>query len=400
MNDIEIKKQLNKIIKSNAFSLSGVYKRLLEYLTEETLKGEKPKEFTIGHAIFSQKVDDPSTSRVRVSVFKLRKRLEKYYKEEGINDQIYFTIPKGGYTVAFSDNKTVGHKKANKGFWAAIIVGVFLVGITVTFHLSKETDYHKLKRTAFWDELLNNDKETIVIAGDFLMYRDEKHERENGRYLNVRDIQINTLEQLQKYLDSDSSLKKEDYNILKDVSYMPRDALYSMQYIFPVLYENKIDYQIILSSDFNWETYKDYNLIYIGAFKNLKSLSILTDKLNIDYDNLNHSVIVNDKEKQRVYSTMFLNNKNIDYSLVAKLPGSNNNIIYIFVSDNDIGCIEAVKFFTQLDLVKNFEKSNLDDATFFKSIFMAEGIARTSVTFDMIEFETITDSILTNFWHY
>lgn len=407
MNDIEIRKQLNKIIHSNAFSLSGVYKRLLDYLTEATLKGEKPKEFTIGHAVFHQEVDDPGTSRVRVSVYKLRKRLAKYYKEEGADDPIYFSIPKGGYSLKFTTKKEIAHKdrmispkKKIKILWFVLLVFALSGIINLVYNIKQETDYHKLKRTAFWDELIHNQKKTIVIAGDFFAYRDLKYEKEYGRYLNVRDIQINTEEQLNAYIASDTNLKQEDYAILRDVSYMPRDALFSMQYFFPLLYENKIDYQIILSSDFNWETYKDYNLIYIGAFKNLKSLSVLTDKLKVKYDQNDHFLSVQHGGETNTYESTFLLNKNIDYTLVSKLPGSYKNVIYLFVSDNDIGCIEAAKFFTQINLVKQFENTILKDDIFFKSIYKTEGIVRTSVTFDLVEYEAIKDSVLVNFWHY
>lgn len=403
MSDIEIRKYLEKIIDSNVFSHSDVYKRLLKYLTEETLKGEKPKEFTVGHAIFSQKVDDPSSSRVRVSVYKLRKKLDKYYKEEGTNDEIRFTIPKGGYSLEFIPHINIPKKhisNKNKNILIALLVIILAVTSVMVFHMKQESDYHKLKKTTFWNELINNDKETVIIAGDFFMYRDEKYERDHGRFLNVRDIQINTKEQLQEYLESDADKKLEDYTILEDVTYMPRDALFSMQYLFPLLYENKIKYQIILSSDFDWETYKDYNIIYIGAFKNLKSLSILTEKLKIRYDNNDHFLTVQKGKQTNTYESTFLLNKNIDFTLVSKVPGSNNNVIYLFVSDNDIGCIEAVERFTQLDSIRQFERNILKDANFFKSIYKVEGIIRTSVTFDMVEFETITDSTLTDFWHY
>lgn len=407
MNDIEIRKQLDKIINSHAFSLSGVYKRLLEYLTEATLKGERPKEFTIGHAVFHQEVDDPATSRVRVSVYKLRKRLEKYYKEEGLNDPIVFSIPKGGYVLEFTPKKEIEHKirpvspkNQNRILWIILLVFALSAFVFWIVSLQQETNYHQLKRTAFWNELTHNKKETIVVAGDFFAYRDLKYEREHDRFLNVRDIQINTEEQLQAYIASDSSLKQEDYAILHDVTYMPRDALFSMQQLFPLLYENKVNYQIILSSDFNWETYKDYNIIYIGTYKNLKALSILTDKLKIKYDHNNHFLTVKKGEETNTYLSTFFSNKNIDYTLVAKVPGSSKNVIYMFVSDNDIGCIEATKYFTQLDSLRQFERNMLKDANFFKSIYKAEGIQRTSVTFELIEYEPITDTTLRNFWHY
>jgi len=181
---------------------------------------------------------------------------------------------------------------------------------------------------------------------------------------------------------------------------MPRDALFSMQYLFPMLYENDVDFKIILSSEFDWNTYKDYNIIYIGAFKNLHSLSILIDKLNIKYDNIDHIISWDSKGEEKLYIPEFMSNKNIDYVLVAKLRGTNGNVIHLFVSDNDIGCIEAAKRFTTLDSINYFENNTLEDATYFKSIFKAEGIIRTSVTFDLVDCEVIRDSTLSDFWHY
>ena len=400
MNDIEIRAQLDKIIASNAFSLSGVYKRLLKYLTEATLKGEKPKEFTIGYEVFNQDVDDPSTSRVRVSIYKLRQRLDKYYKDEGVKDNILFTIPKGGYSLKFTHNKETAHKSKNNTIWIVLLAFAIPTIASFVYYITQCNDYDRFKNTVFWEELINNKKKTVIIAGDFFVYRDIKYERDHERYINVRDIHIDSKEQLEKYLEDNPEMKKDDYSILDDVTYMPRDALFSMQYIFPLLYENKVKYEIILSSDFNWETYKNYNIIYIGAFKNLKQLSILIDKLKIKYNNLDHSITITNKEESKTYSSQFMLKKNIDYTLVSKLPGSNNNVIHLFVSNNDIGCIETVKRFTQLDSLKHFENRFLNDANYFKAIYKAEGIERTNVTCGMVEFETITDSTLTNFWHY
>ena len=171
-NEPEIREYLDKIVNSNAFSLSGVYKKLLEYLTEETLKGEKPKEFTIGHAIFHQNVDDPGSSRVRVSVYKLRKRLEKYYKEEGADDKIRFSIPKGGYSLEFNPNVTDPDESSLKRndwpnrknlMWIGAGMAAILVAAAFFYFITKP-GHNKLKKTSFWNELIHNKKETVIIT--------------------------------------------------------------------------------------------------------------------------------------------------------------------------------------------------------------------------------------------
>lgn len=397
MNDLEIKDYLNKIINSKVFSYSRTHKELLRYLTEATLKGETPKEFTIGVDVLHQNADDPSTSKVRVHIYKLRQKLAEYYRSEGVNDHIYFSIPKGSYSIAFKYKKNILKKNY---FWLTVFGFIFLGMLNFIFLVSKKSDNTRLKRSSFWNELIRNNKETVIVAGDFFVFRDVKILDQLNRYWVVRDMGINSEDQLHQLMSSTDSLNLSDYQTTSVPTYMPRDALFSMQYIIPFLYENQIKYQIILSSDFSWGVYNDFNIIYVGAFKNLKELSLLTDKLNIKYNNETSSIAINEPEAHRTYSSVFDDAKNIDYALISKMPGSNNNVIYFFVSDNDIGCIESVKYFTQPDSLKIFEQMILKDAGFFKAIYKTEGILRTGVTFSLVDFMPIKDSTLINFWHY
>ena len=401
MDDSNIRKQLAKITDSECFSRSSIYKKLLSYLTDATLKGEKPKEFTIGFDVFNHTADDTNTSNIRVHIHKLRKKLDAYYSSEGMHDNIFFTIPKGAYSLEFKDKKHKTHITQGKYLWfgisAIVIIGILIVQLCF---ITQKSDYSRLKKSAFWKELILNKNETLIVAGDFFIFENIKLINEYDRYRMIRDMGINSKEQLQEYLNSDESLEAEDYQPSSRATYMPRDALLSMPYIIPMLHENNIDYQIILSSNFNWELYSDRNIIYIGAFKNLKSLTLLTDKLLLEYDNQNDLIILNDPKEKKEFSSTMYTVANIDYSLISKVPGPNNNVVYFFVSDNDIGCIESVKYFTNPDSVKSFEKTTMKDARFFKSIYKAEGIERTGISFDLNYYESITDSALNNFWYY
>ncbi len=402
MNIVEIRKYLDKIIESDCFSRSDIYKKLLKYLTEATIEGKRPKEFTIGLDVFNHKADDPATSNVRVYVHKLRKKLDTYYNKEGIHDPIRFSIPKGSYSIEFKNKKDVSYQTRVKYLWISLAAAILLFIIHLLFFVNPKSDNEKLKKTAFWHEFFDNGKETVIVAGDFFMFTDLKIEDERGLNWNIRDTRVNSEEQFMEIINNDSLLHPEDFRILSDVTYMPRDALFSMQYIIPVLHDNNVPYQIVLSSNFKWDIFNNYNIIYIGAFKNLKTLSILTEKLGISFNNSSGEISVKGPEGVNNYSSYFFinDNKNIDYTLVSKMPGSDNNIIYLFVSNNDIGCIESVKYFTQLDSVKSFDDRILNDAHYFKAIYKAEGIIRTGVTFDLKEYEHIADSSLQNFWHY
>ena len=403
MNDVELRVYLERIINSKTFAPSGVYKRLLEYLTEATLKGEKPKEFTIGSEVFSQEVDDPSTSRVRVAVYKLRKKLDKYYKEEGVDDQICFTIPKGGYSVKFIPNKNVAQKNWKKNKWVIIFGFAFLVLILFTvisfvFQLSHKSDYTKLRKTEFWNDLVDNKIKTVIVAGDFFLFTNRNLAGKDNVNYNIRDLNINSEQDLKDYVNETDSLSLEDFSIPKGSTYLQRDALFSMPFLIPVLDRNEVDYEIVLGSNFNWEIFNESNIIYVGVFKNMRSLSFLNQKLHIKYNTGEYSL---DYQMSGEVHTFHPNSDATyytDYVFVAKIPGPHNNVIYLFNSIYDIGCIEAVKYFTMLDSVKSFEKQTFTDASYFTALFKVEGIKRSAVSFNLVGYNSITDSTLNNFW--
>jgi serine/threonine-protein kinase len=66
-------------------------------------KGDNLKEYAVGVQVFGRESSfDPRTDPVvRVQARRLRARLERYYNEEGQNDQILIDLPKGGYAPVF-----------------------------------------------------------------------------------------------------------------------------------------------------------------------------------------------------------------------------------------------------------------------------------------------------------
>jgi tetratricopeptide (TPR) repeat protein len=104
-NPSAIRAQLASLAGSGAFRESARHRRLLEFLVETTLKGEADglKEFVIAAEVWDRDVSfDPRIhSMVRVEVGRLRTRLERYYAGEGAHDELRFSIPVGGYRVAF-----------------------------------------------------------------------------------------------------------------------------------------------------------------------------------------------------------------------------------------------------------------------------------------------------------
>src|SRR5579872_5952653 len=102
---VEIKSELDRILRSRAFIQSHRIRRFLQFVVEESLLGQphRLKEYLIGLEVFDRReAFDPRVgSIVRVEARRLRHKLEEYYRAEGREDLIGITLRKGSYVPIF-----------------------------------------------------------------------------------------------------------------------------------------------------------------------------------------------------------------------------------------------------------------------------------------------------------
>src|ERR1051326_4602180 len=100
-----ILEQLSRILASPVFQGAERSSALLRYLVERSASGDtaRIKEFTVGTEALGKGASyDPRTDPVvRAEALRLRNRLEKYYAEQGKNDALLITLPKGTYVAQF-----------------------------------------------------------------------------------------------------------------------------------------------------------------------------------------------------------------------------------------------------------------------------------------------------------
>jgi hypothetical protein len=101
----EILDALAKITGSPQLRESAQLQHFFDFIVRETLAGRQDglKEYTIGYRVFNRKADYDTRHDgiVRVQATSLRKRLERYYSQEGITDAVGIDLPRGGYVPAF-----------------------------------------------------------------------------------------------------------------------------------------------------------------------------------------------------------------------------------------------------------------------------------------------------------
>jgi len=81
-----------------------IYKTLLEYLVDASLREITPKEVTIAHDVFkkSRGFNAAEDTTVRVHMHNLRKKLDEYYQDEGKADNPAVFVSVYCYRIYFS----------------------------------------------------------------------------------------------------------------------------------------------------------------------------------------------------------------------------------------------------------------------------------------------------------
>ena len=102
---VEIKSELDRILRSRAFIQSHRIRRFLQFVVEESLLGQphRLKEYLIGLEVFDRReaFDPRVDSIVRVEARRLRNKLEEYYRTEGQEDPVRILLRKGSYVPLF-----------------------------------------------------------------------------------------------------------------------------------------------------------------------------------------------------------------------------------------------------------------------------------------------------------
>ena len=122
-NNEQLLDALARVLASDTFAEVFRLKKFLDYSVHETMqgRGDRLKGFVIACEVFEK--DDPSdaqtTTVVRVEAGRLRRRLKDYYENEGKDDPIRISMPKGGYSVLFTGNESTRPARTSQGSLAS-----------------------------------------------------------------------------------------------------------------------------------------------------------------------------------------------------------------------------------------------------------------------------------------
>ncbi len=392
---------VEKIIESKSFGHSKTYANLLRYLLRCTLANEVPKETTIAQEIFGKSDFDPSNSTlIRVYAYNLRKKITSYYNKEGKEDKLVVKIPKGGYEIFFEE-KTLDklQRKNVQKKWLMLSGFLFVVAlIYLIASKNKPENENYVAQSELWSDFFLNEKPAMIVLGDLFVFSETNSE--TGRTYNVRDPRVNSMEMYEKLASTYDKTKFELNPI--SYTYLVKNSSMWIDDLVKLFYPTNKDYVIRTMSRFNTKELSENNLIVVGMlktlgvfknyFKNSNYLFETSDSLNSSEKIIEKGINYSANGNPDSYHT--------DYAVMVKIPGPNNNLVYLFGGLWDTGTSQSLKNFTDSKLIYDLElemkKKFGEIPEYYEIFFEVNGIDRMELNSKIISINEIKAD--TNIW--
>jgi hypothetical protein len=396
---------LKKILASEAFTNSQVYQDLLTYLFEASINHETPKEYTIANEVFHKGANfDPSHDTiVRVYMYNLRKKLGQYYSNEGMHDEIRADLPKGHYEIAF-----IQHKHPRSNFlvshlaWIIPLFLLFVINIFLIyqhyFQPSHSKEIHFFKTDPIWGHFLFNGVPKQLVLGDHFFY--VKDDTELDLRTIMRKDDINSETDFSNYLETLSD--RQDYVKLRFPMF-PRNSVWPSADLIAMFCKARLKYSLNYSSNVTASDIKNEDIVFVGSFHTLAAFDQTFRKSIFSYQVYPNILSYHDEEGDTTITHVVDLNPvfyHTDLGVVRKIPGPNENLVFIFTSFHETGTIGIIKYFTDTASLQELQNKFIEKLgyipQYFEILFKASGYDRTVYSTEILFIHEISPE--ENFW--
>jgi len=410
------KKIVQKIVASPVFFKNDTLKNLLHFLVKCANKRLIPNEIDIATQVFNRdKSFNPSEDPfVRVYIYKLRKKIEEYYQGPGRKDKVRLIIPKGHYNVEFIDNSK---KKINisRKIFSAKTLTITVVLILLSANAAQWIHLHKVKNNSsiesnirnslIWSSFFNNEFPTDIVFGDFFLF--QEYDKLLQRKRAIIDYLISDNAEFQSY----QRLFPHRINEKANVGDIPHNSIYNLKDILNVFYSYRKKCNLKMSSEYSDDDLFNHNIIYIGAFKNLRKLKKLLFNLPIEYRynypwTWDGELFIKGENSDSImhWSTNVMAEKEykVNLEVLAKLPGPNGENYLIIAGFGYASHIEVVRMLSYPEYLMGLEKdikqgNNGVFPRYFMIVFQVTSFQRQPFKTDLKYFKEINSDYFKEF---
>lgn len=381
-----IEAQAAVIRSSGALGRSAGLNRLFDYLVAASASDARPKEVEIALAVFGRDTafDGAQDASVRVSMHRLRKKLEDFYAGPGRDQPARLSIPKGEYRIVADEQAAAPAPPAPRRWpWIAAAAGALLVALNLAAWAWLGQDRSpaaEVRRLAPWSELVGSGRPLIVVVGDYYIFGET--DPKTGVNRLVREYGINSHEDLDAWLMENTEAPPGQYRDL-DLYYLPVGAAFALKDIIPVVAERREDVRVVMASDLTSDMLRRNDIVYVGYLSGLGALRepvFAASRLSIGdtYDELVDARSGTTYSSQEGGPSAGGTVTQRDYGYVASFPGPEGNRILVVAGARDMGLMQTAEAISTREGLRAL-LAQTRHAPAFEALYEAEGIRRSSL---------------------
>lgn len=381
MENKEKLESLEKVLSSKTFLRAPSSSVLLKYLVEATIKNKDLKETTISMELFGKNyADEKSEAHIRVNVYHLRKKLDKYYEEEGKDDEWRILIKKGQYQVSFEERKkhVLPEKSSNKYYYLGAAVLLLVLG----WYARRE------EKLILWQSFFDNGKQTTLFIGDFFGIMGTTVTGQHGWN---RDYDINNLSDFYEFIDNNP--EKKIVMAPANYPYVTGMAANGTMNISRLFHQKNKDFDIQFSSQTSAKDVSKHNSIYIGPIKNKNLFIDFFNDANPNFKIDNNLLYYKNVQANidTLISLSIDDGSVYEHAIVSRIKGPNGTEQFIFFSDHDIGVKATTEKFSDPAWIKLNLNPALDKKSYFTGVYLVKGKNRTNFELELLFMEKLAE---------
>lgn len=378
-NALLVQQQADALREAGALGRSHLLERLFGFLLQCTLEGRSPKELEIADEVFGRSAESiDQDASIRVHIHRLRRKLDEYYRGDGVGQPVRLVIPKADYRLAIETRGSVNGRPiagiAKSRRWrevAAVAALLILAGAFGWWVGNRATAgdnaLEQVRASALWRPVASNSRRTAIVVGDYYIFgqRDE-----TGQVVRlVREFDINSPKDLERLTTAEPRRAGTDVDL--GLNYLPIGIGNAMRAVTPILLGNEggtVPFFVVPASKLSPELIKYTNLVYLGYLSGLGSLrdplfSNSRFAIGASYDE------IIDRQTGRTYaasSPLDLNGggPGQDFAIVSSFRGVTGNTIIVIAGTRDAGLMQAAEFVTRSETLAQLSRAQSNVAGF------------------------------------
>jgi hypothetical protein len=376
-----------RVVESGVLGSGRVLPRLFAYLVARALTGEVPKEFDIAVDVFGKDTGyrDGGDAQIRVWIYRLRSRLERYYAGRGQNDPFRIAIPKGTYKLEAKEHRAGTTSVPDRAVRlpgpadrALALVFVLAIVVSATVYYAIRSSDASLVSNSVWSGVADSKLPIIIVVGDHFFFG------EPDSPIRIRDIRINSHEELRH----SAEYRSNPDLVFDTLSYLPKSAAFSLPTILPRVSATKRNFTLKLASELTPEDLRVADIVFIGFIRSMGVLGEYYSKISSFDVQPPYLQVVRTETGESFTRSGPLPQSNTDYGLFARFEGPTGNQIVLFSGIGDPGVLATARALNGAEGIRQIEQmvaSNAIDASGnWEALIEVDGHSRTDLDYRLV----------------